>query len=111
MSAHEIYDLVDGIALVIAGWDPGHGSYYVHIYEDGDAWPCPSIELGDDATPITEPEWVLDILDGYATAPEGFVETLRADAEKEGVSDMQAMLAVAQPLSAAYQLSETEVPF
>ncbi|MFF5291858.1 hypothetical protein [Paractinoplanes globisporus] len=111
MSAHQLYDLADGIALVVAGWDPGHGSYYVSIYEDGDAWPCPSIELGDDATPIAKPEWVLEILDGYATAPAGFVETLRADAEKEGISDMQAVLAVARPASAAYQLDESDVPF
>lgn len=111
MSAHELYDLADGIALVVAGWDPGHGSYYVHIYEDGDAWPTPSIELGDDTTPIAEPGWVLEILDGYATAPANFVETLRADADKEGICDMQAMLTVAQPLPAAYQLNDADVPF
>lgn len=111
MSAHELHDLADGVALVVAGWDPGHGSYFVSIYEQGDAWPCPTIELGDDATPITKPEWVIAILDGYATAPDGFVETLRADAEKEGTCDLPAMLAVAQPLPAAYRLTETEVPF
>ncbi|MBM2623406.1 hypothetical protein JIG36_48720 [Actinoplanes sp. LDG1-06] len=111
MSSHELNDLAASIRLVVTGWSPGHGSYYVHIYEEGDAWPCPSIELGDDTTPITEPEWVIAILDGYATAPDGFVETLRADAEKEGVCDMQAIFDVAQPASAAYQLSDTDVPF
>lgn len=111
MSAHELYDLADGIALVVAGWNPAFGSFYVTVYEQGDGWPCPTIELGDDRTPITRAEWVIDILDGYATPPADFAETLQADAEKEGVCDIEATLATAPPLSSIYQLDDADIPF
>jgi hypothetical protein len=111
MSMHYLHDVAPGIALAVAGWRPEFTSFYVEIYEDGDAWPCPSIELGDDATPITNPEWVIDILDGYATAPADFIETLRRDADKEGTSLPNTMLAAAQTLPAVYQLNESDIPF
>lgn len=109
MSAHELHDLADGIALVVAGWSPAYASFYVTIYER-DAWPCPTVELGDDATPIAHAEWVLDILDGYATPPADFVATLQADAEKEGVCDPRATLTTT-PLPPVYQLDEADIPF
>ncbi|MFF5085353.1 hypothetical protein ACFY36_50640 [Actinoplanes sp. NPDC000266] len=113
MSEHEMEQVSDGVNRVIAGWRSAFGSFYAHVYlsDDNSGWPVPSLEVGDDFDEITDPRHVIAFIEDYATVPDGFAETLRADAEKEGVCDLPALLAIQQPRSSAYAIPEARIPF
>jgi hypothetical protein len=104
---------LDGVDRVIAGWHREFGSFYAQVYltGDGSGWPCPSFEIGDDFDDITNPEWIVMFLDGFAIVPDDFAQTLDADAAKEGICDLPALLSIQEPRPAAYDLSDAEIPF
>ena len=112
MSAHEMYP-TNGVNRAVAGWHREFGSFYAQVYltGDGSGWPCPSLEIGDDFDEITDPQWIVMFLDGFAIIPDDFAEILRADADKEGVCDLPALLGIQEPRRPAYDLDEAEVPF
>jgi hypothetical protein len=113
VSEHEMFLVKEGVDRAVAGYRSAFGSFYAHIYlsGDGSGWPCPSLEIGDDFDEITDPRLIIEFVEEFATVPDGFAETLRADAEKEGKADLPALLAVQQPRPAVYDLDESEIPF
>jgi hypothetical protein len=108
-----MYPLNHGVDRVTVGWRPEFGSFYAHVYleADGSGWPCPSHEIGDDFDEVTDPQHIIDFISQFAPIPEGLAATLHADAEKEGVCDLPALLAIQQPRSEAYDLDEALIPF
>jgi hypothetical protein len=108
-----MFSVNNGVDRVIAGYRSAFGSFYAHIYltGDGSGWPVPSMEIGDDFDEITDPRHIVEFIEGFATVPDDFAETLRADAEKEGVADRPALLAILQPRPAVYDLDESQIPF
>lgn len=110
MSEHEMQPL-DGVDRVIAGWHREFRSFYAHVYLTGDDSGWPTAEIGDDFDDIPNPEWIVMFLDGFAIVPDDFAETLTADAAKEGVCDLPALLGIQETRSAAYDLSDAEIPF
>jgi hypothetical protein len=102
-----------GVDRVIAGYRSAFGSFYAHVFliGDGSGWPCPSMEIGDDFDEITDPQHIVEFIEGFTTVPDDFVETLRADATKEGVADRPTLLSILQPRPAVYNLDESQIPF
>jgi hypothetical protein len=96
VSRYELKPTDPRVSCAVAGWERTFGTFFAQVWlttndNEDDA---PDHDLGCDFREITEAKVIVDMLSEYAEIPDGLVDTLNADAAREGMCEVPAAVQI-----------------